>query len=161
MPHPIPTAPVGVDADVWEATVAEVRASCGWHIAPSVEETVTVDGPGTHLLVLPTLHLTDLTDVTDDGSAVTSPEWSRTGMVRRPFGCWTHKFRGVTATMTHGYDEWPADLLAVMAEMATPSSTTGVAKALTSGPYQVTFEESMRPSQREVLGRYKLPSYGA
>lgn len=159
MAHPLPDAPAGVAAETWEATVAEVRAFCGWHIAPEVEETVTVDGPGSSLLVLPTLHLTDLTGVTNDGSTVTDPEWSRTGMVRHCY--WTHKFRGVTATMTHGYEEWPADLLAVMADLATSTAALAGVKAVTSGSHQVTFESSMRPSQRDVLGRYQLPSFGA
>jgi hypothetical protein len=155
MPHPLPDVPVGVDADVWASVVAEVRAFCGWHIAPEVTETVTLDGPGSSLVVLPTLRLVDLVSITDDGVEVVDPEWSRSGMVRRY--CWTRKFRGVVAEMTHGFEEWPAELLTVMAEMAsTAGALTGV-KAVTSGAHQVTFETSIRPTQRDVLGRYQLP----
>ena len=70
MPYPLPDAPAGVDAGAWAATVAEVRAYCGWHIAPVVTETLTLDGPGGHLLVLPTLRLVDLLSVTNEGHAV-------------------------------------------------------------------------------------------
>jgi hypothetical protein len=82
VPYEIPTFPAGVDEDAWAATVAEVRAFCGWHIAPEVTETLTLDGPGGYVLVLPTLHLVDLVSVTNDGTAVTDPastgtsEWS-------------------------------------------------------------------------------------
>jgi hypothetical protein len=156
VPYEIPTAPAGVDEDAWAATVAEVRAFCGWHIAPEVTETRTFDGRGGSLLFLPTLQLVDLVSITNDGTAVTDPEWSETGKVRHY--CWTLKFRGIVAEMTHGYEEWPAELLAVMAEMSSSvSSQYAGVKAVTSGAHQVTFETSMSSTQREVLGRYQLP----
>lgn len=155
MPYPLPVAPAGVDEGVWEATVADVRGFCGWHVAPEVTETLTVDGPGSGLLVLPTLRLVDVLSITDDGAALTDPEWSVTGMVRAY--CWTWKFRGVVAEITHGFEQWPADLLAVMAEMASTTASLAGVKAVTSGAHQVTFETSLRPSQRDVLGRYQLP----
>lgn len=156
MPHPLPDTPTGIDADTWADTVAEVRAFCGWHIAPEVTETVTLDGPNSSILVLPTLHLVDLVSITNDGTAVTDPEWSRTGMVRGYW--WSWKFRSVVAEITHGYDEWPTDLLAVMTELASAGSgaLSGV-KAITSGAHQVTFETSMSRAQSDVLGRYQLP----
>jgi hypothetical protein len=157
VPYEIPTFPAGVDEDAWAATVAEVRAFCGWHIAPEVTETLTLDGPGGYVLVLPTLHLVDLVSVTNDGTAVTDPEWSRSGMVRTY--CWTRKYRGVVAEITHGYEEWPPELLSVMTEMAsTGTSEWSGVKAVTSGPHQVTFEtSSVSSTSREVLGRYQLP----
>lgn len=155
MAYPIPTTPAGVDEAAWLATVADVRAFCGWHIAPEVTETLTLDGPGAPILVLPTLRVVDLTSISDDGSVVTDPEWSATGMVRRY--CWTHKFRGIEATLTHGFEEWPAELLAVMTELAGASASLAGVKTVAAGSHQVTFESSMRPSQRDVLGRYQLP----
>jgi hypothetical protein len=155
MPYPLPDAPAGVDADTWAATVAEVRAFCGWHIAPEVTETITRDGTGSSVLVLPTLRLVDVVSITNDGTAVTDPEWSVSGMVRAY--CWTWKLRGIVAEITHGFEEWPAELLAVMAEMASATSALAGVKAVTSGAHQVTFETSLRPSQRDVLGRYQLP----
>jgi hypothetical protein len=155
MPYPLPDAPAGVDEDAWAAIVADVRAFCGWHIAPEVTETITRDGTGSSVLVLPTLRLVDLVSITNEGTAVTDPEWSASGMVRAY--CWTWKLRGIVAEFTHGYEEWPAELLAVMAEMASATSALAGVKAVTSGAHQVTFETSLRPSQRDVLGRYQLP----
>jgi hypothetical protein len=159
VPYEIPDTPAGVDEDAWAATVAEVRAFCGWHIAPEVTETLTRDGSGGPIIVLPTLRLVDLVSITNDGTALTDPEWSASGMVYA--GCWarwTPKFRGVVAEITHGYEEWPAELLAVMTEMASTSAGAyaGV-KSVASGAHQVTFETSMSSTQRDVLGRYQLP----
>ena len=155
MSHPIPEAPVGVDDVAWASTVAEVRAFCGWHIAPEVTETLTLDGPGGYILVLPTRRLVDLVSITDDGSAVTDPEWSASGMVRRY--CWTRRFRGIFATVTHGHEDWPLDLLAVMQEIAASTGAYAGVKSVSSGAHQVTFESSLRHDQRNVLARYQLP----
>jgi hypothetical protein len=128
VPYEIPTFPAGVDEDAWAATVAEVRAFCGWHIAPEVTETLTLDGPGGYVLVLPTLHLVDLVSVTNDGTAITDPEWP------------AELLSVMTEMASTGTSEW-----------------SGV-KAVTSGPHQVTFEtSSVSSASREVLGRYQLP----
>jgi hypothetical protein len=161
VPYEIPDAPTGVDADAWAATVAEVRAFCGWHIAPEVTETITRDGSGGPVIVLPTLRLVDLVSITNDGTELVDPEWSASGMVYAgTWSRWTPKFRGVVAEITHGFEEWPAELLSVMAEMAgggASSEWAGV-KAVASGPHQVTFETtSVSSASREVLGRYQLP----
>ena len=159
--EPLAPAPAGVDPSAWAAACGAVRGYCGWHIAPSVSETVTVDGPGGSLLLLPTLHLTDLTDVTNDGTAVTDPEWSEAGMVR---GSWTSKFRGVKATLTHGYETCPAEVLAVVTDMAKSAVLMGAAN-VQAGPYSMSplphaaqaGAVGMSDLQRAVLDRYKLP----
>src|SRR5512139_2364445 len=98
MAYALPPTPAGVDDATWAATVAEVRAFCGWHIAPEVTETLTRDGSGGPVQVLPTLRLVDLISITNDGTAVTDPEWSTSGMVYAgTWARWTPKFRGVVA----------------------------------------------------------------
>lgn len=99
-----------------EAAAAQVRALCGWHIAPVITETVHVDSEGGTLLVLPTLRLVELVSVTDvDGNELDDVSWSRHGYLRR-----TQRFpegpRAVEVTMRHGYDTVPADLLGAIAE---------------------------------------------
>lgn len=155
MPYPLPDVPSGVDADAWYATVEEVRAQCGWHIAPVVTETLTLDGPSGPVLVLPTLRLVDLVSITNDGAAVTDPEWSRSGMVRAY--CWTWKLRGIVAEITHGFEDWPPDLLAAMAVMAAGAGSFAGVKAVSSGSHQVTFDSAVASSQSEAVGRYTLP----
>lgn len=152
-------APVGVDADAWDRACDAVRAYCGWHIAPSVEEDVVLDGSGADVAMLPTLHLTVLADVTDDGTAVTDPEWSAAGMVRKSTGgYWSGKFRSFTATMTHGYAACPGELLGIIAEAA----SRGVAGVAATQVGQVRIESGSGSAgfmldQEAVLDRYRIP----
>lgn len=153
MKLPIPAAPAGVDEAAWEWLVAKVRGYCGWHIAPVITETVTLDGSGTHLMVLPSLQVVNLVSITNDGAPV-DPEWSRSGMVR--LHCWTRRLRGVVAEVEHGFDEWPDDLTAAMVDMSSTAALAGVS-FVSSGAHQVRFESAMSVSQMEILDRYRLP----
>ena len=151
--HSLPPAPSGVDASRWAQTVASVREYCGWHIAPEVDEEVTVDGSGCAVQMLPTLRLVDLVSITNDGAAVSNPEWSAAGFVR---GSWTCRLRGVTATMRHGYEDWPADLLGVLVELATDDQKARVSQ-VTNRAYQVSFDTDAETEQRRnVFDRYRL-----
>lgn len=124
--------------DVTDQVVAAIQTYCGWHIAPSVDETLTLDGPGGSFLILPSLHVTDVTSITEngtvlpDGSDVNVPAeytWSERGIIQRgrpvswtgsgtgpfygtlPGGCWwTTQLRGIQVELTHGYDDWPPEL---------------------------------------------------
>ena len=154
--------PTGVEPVVWAAACEAVRAFCGWHVAPSVSESVTVDGSGGSVQFLPTLHLTALTSISSDGVEVTDPEWSAAGMVRG--ACWSRKFRGVTATMTHGYDEPPVEVVAVARNLAESAGVMPGARQITSGPHSVTLTEAaqagasaMSPAHHAVLDRYRIP----
>jgi hypothetical protein len=162
--YPTPDLPGDVNEFAWEAAIAEIRAFCGWHIAPEVTETLTIDGPNGFVLHIPTLRLVDVVSITNDGNAVDSPEWSRNGLVRRGYpydpyyGVWTWKMRGVVAEVTHGFEEWPEDLLAVATAMAkTPSAALAGVKSVTSGPHSFTLESSITAPQLDVLYRYQLP----
>lgn len=148
-----PTAPEGVDEDAWSAAVASVRSYCGWHIAPEVTETVTVDGSGSSVQMLPTLRLVDLISITNAGALVADPEWSTSGMVR---GCWTPRFRGVVAEMRHGFTDWPSDLIAVIMEMVASGGQARVSQ-VTSRSHQVSFDlDDAAERQRQTLDRYRI-----
>ena len=144
----------GVDPGVQ----ALIRAYCGWHVAPVITETVTVDGPGKDVLCLPTLHLLDLVDVLNDTTPV-QPEWSQAGFARRV--CWTGKLRGITATLTHGYDDCPLEVVAAgrrltqTASMATGSSIRVGAVSISGG--QVDSSSGIDPYCSAILDRYRLP----
>ena len=47
----------GVAAMMAGAVSAAIRSYCGWHVAPIVEETMTLDYDGGGILTLPTLRL--------------------------------------------------------------------------------------------------------
>lgn len=155
MSYPLPPTPPGVDDDAWASAVERIREHCGWHIAPEVTETVTIDGPGGSVVALPTLRLTDLVSITNDGATVVEPEWSRSGVVRTYR--WTWKMRGVVAEMTHGFEQWPYELERVAAELAATTSAPAGVRQVSSGPHQVTFEPGLTLAQAEILGRYQLP----
>lgn len=110
-----------------DGATAAVRRYCGWHIAPVMTETITLDGPGGHVLTLPTLHLTALPSVIENGVTLTeytsaSPdgtfEWSPLGTVRRTCGRWTDRYRSIAVTMTHGYEDAP-DVAQIIMQVVT------------------------------------------
>lgn len=162
------SAPDGVDVSAWRAAQAAIRGYCGWHVAPSVTQSLTLDGPGSTLLRLPSMHVTDVTSVVNDGREITDPQWSASGMIR---GRWTEKFRGVTVTLMHGYDPCPPDVLDVLTQMATyaqllaSSGAGGIASQMASGPHSFSVSTAaaagsvgLSGQHRGVLNRYRLSS---
>lgn len=151
MAYPIPDAPAGVDPAEWASAIEAIRGYCGWHIAPEVPDTLTVDGPGGHLLVLPTQRIVEVTSITNDGTVVADPEWSASGLVR---GGWSSRFRGVVVEMTHGFETWPAELLAAAQDMVAVAGRGGVS-SVASGPHQVSYE-GQAERHAAALDRYRL-----
>lgn len=160
-------------ADATARAEAEVRAYCGWHIAPQREDTLTLDGPGGPLLVLPSLHVVSVASVAENGTEL-APEgyaWSAAGVLRRTSsayswgscGGWTDEFRAVVVTLTHGYAEMPLDVQAVIdrlasRSMADPSQYSQVgAVAYATGADGLPASGSLTELDRMVLDRYRLP----
>ncbi|MFT9821149.1 hypothetical protein [Lysinibacillus sp. NPDC056185] len=146
------------------AACGAARSYCGWHIAPAIAETLTVDGSGGPVQLLPTLRLAEVISVTDRGAAVDDPEWSAAGMLRRPYGCWTSRMRGVVAKVEHGFTQAPAELLVVIASMASRGVTATDVRRQTAGPFTVEYGDGassgavgMTGEERAVLDRYRLP----
>jgi hypothetical protein len=154
------------EADVALATVV---AYCGWHIAPSVTEDVTLDGTTSTVLRLPTLHLTSLDTLTISGVVVdvddtTAVQWSEAGYLRCSSG-FGALLRGVVVGITHGYDAMPLDVQAVIDGLASRA-------AFPSSPYvqvgqvRVATDASGMPIggtltsvEQMTLDRYRLPPY--
>lgn len=161
---PFEPMPPGVTEEDWAAACAAVRNYCGWHVAPSITETIIMDGPGERILPLPTLHLTAVESITIDGRAVTEPKWSQDGTV---VGWWGCAPRSIMAEITHGYDVVPADLLRAVQTVA----QRGVANPLgavrvAAGPFNLGFtdggsgggSEFGKTTEQSAIDRYKLPS---
>lgn len=155
--------PDGFDPEAVEAAVAQVRAVCGWHIAPQISERIWVDGPGGQLLSLPTLHLTgvDMIEQADPGwAAVTDFDWSQSGMLWRDAG-WTGRYRGIRATISHGHASWPAELRAVILRIAKPGLTPEPIASATSDGTQINYRADSPPGvvdsyAAQILSRYTL-----
>ena len=94
------------------AAEARVRTFCGWHIAPSRSETVILDGSGDPSLHLPSMLVTAVASVVEDGVTLAATEysWSVSGVLERAAGNWTSKWRAVEVNLTHGYAECPDDI---------------------------------------------------
>jgi hypothetical protein len=116
------------DDDRLDQAEALVRDWCGWHIAPSKTETITVDGSGVDSLVLPTKYLTAVTSVTEDGVALTEGvnfRWSQAGVIYRIDWCrFTRKRQAVVVEFSHGYASPPVAVQSAIADLATTMDTT-------------------------------------
>ncbi len=158
---PAPTAPLIVYGDVpdeqadrMDAASAEIRRWCGWHIAPVLTQTFTVDGAGS-LVCLPTLRLVDVVAVSQDGVAtdLTTLEWSHDGYIK---GLSSTKLRGVQVTIQHGFESVP-DLEQVIRDLASRAQPAGV-KSRTNGQMSVTYEvPGLMQHERGQLALYRLP----
>ena len=62
-----------------EAAQNAIRAYCGWHIAPIVVETLTLDGDGSHRLALPSNMVHEVQSLSVDGVSVTDFWFSQDG----------------------------------------------------------------------------------
>lgn len=115
------------DADAYtvqlllDGTTAAVVEYCGWHIAPVLTESVSVDGTGTTIQTLPTLNLLSLDSVDENGLHldVDRIDWSANGLLeKRSGGLWTARRRGVIAEITHGYETTPSWLTTLICAAA-------------------------------------------
>lgn len=159
-------ADLAVDEDAQVALASErIRSYCGWHIFPSITETLLLDGPGQHFLMLPSMYVTDIVSVTEDGYLVDGSqyEWSASGQVWRSWP-WTGHFRAVAVELTHGYDTVPEAVKDVAITLAkrVPAAMAGVVQEQ-AGTVSRTFggaltsAELLTAAERLVLAPYKLP----
>ncbi|PQM51823.1 hypothetical protein C5U48_12930 [Mycolicibacter virginiensis] len=152
--------------------VAAARRYCGWHVTPEREDDeLVIDGPGSMMLMLPTLRLLDLTSVIEDGRELdlSTLEWSPRGMVRkmphhrgRQLG-WTTRLGGITVKITHGFTTAPDFNAAVLAmvdrisEDFSPSSS--IASRLVVGPFEFPQPGVAEGSAFTLVERAILDSY--
>lgn len=147
---------------------ALVRAYCGWHVAPSRTETVSVRGSGGSVLMLPTLRLTAVDTVTDDGTAVTADGYllDRAGFLTRLDACWGTE--AVTVSMTHGYDAAPAEVTGVVQAVAQRAvDNPGSRPRDQVGPFVDSYSQTgtneapalaLLAAEKDILDRYRLPA---
>lgn len=143
-----------------------VRGYCGWHIAPVLTEELTVEGRGGYVLQLPTLRLTAVTALAQDGDTLVLPDttWSRRGVLRWSEGRWLSSYGAVVVTITHGYDETPDDVAAVATSVARRAlaNPESLGQESVAG-YSATFplgglgSFALTPAERNILGRHRLP----
>ena len=150
-----------------EIASAQIRRQCGWSITQETR-TDTLDGTGRPNLWLPTLLLTAVTSVVENGvtlTLATDYDWTRTGKLIRIGTLWTNKPRAVVVTYTHGYTVEPSDVKGIAMSLAVrgAANPTGV-RSYTVGGVSETYAgtaEDIGPllgeAEREALAPYRLP----
>lgn len=163
---------LGKDADetkrLLSAGLTAARRFCGWHVTGVREgDEVTVDGPGSPLLALPTLRLVELTGVVESGVALDvgmDLHVSSRGLVRKRSGArWSEHYGSITVTMNHGFadaDDFNAAVLSFV-DRASLAATGGRPNVI--GPVQWPLEALANGSafsvvERSLLEQYRLES---
>lgn len=146
-PHGLTAQILGLDPDIpniqagIDRAVAYIRREAGWHIFPIAVDTLTLDGEGGHVLTLPSLRVEDISEIIENGTPLdpSAYEWSADGDVKRVRGCWTTRWRGITVTLTHGYDPADVDMRDLGSALADAVTNQAMAPAgipEVIGPYQ-------------------------
>lgn len=155
---------------------ALVRSYCGWRVAPQEREVLTVDSDSAGTVLLPSMHVTALHSLTINGTAVDAADyqWSGAGVLRltgtvpTSWGYWGSLYyepqlQGIAADVTHGYEEWPPEVEAVLDALAsraltTPSMYVQVGQVrVATGQDGMPVGTALTASDRQVLDRYRLP----
>lgn len=137
---------------VLNAAAQSIRTECEWHIAPLVECTVKLRAGSSDTVLLPTMHLVEVLEVTSSaGDLVTGWEAMADGTLERPGGF----PRFINVRFSHGHESCPAELLAVIAERAV-SGAAGRITAESLGGRAVSLESGYDSVSMAVLQKYKL-----
>lgn len=154
------------DADARLRAEAEVRAYCGWHVAPSRRESITLDGDDSGVLLLPTLRMTALHSLSVRGASVNVDdelvvEWSTSGVVR--CSTRTASMRGVVVELTHGFDDWPLEVLSVIDRLTQRALDDPGALVQVGAVRYATSSDGLpivglTELDKLVIDRYRLPS---
>lgn len=157
-----------IDPPVNDRTTASavVRAYCGWHVTPSIRETLVLDGSGSRRLMLPTKYLTDVHSVFINGVECTTYSWSEDGWLTYYDGYFPEGNRAVTVTITHGYDYLPSvskvvDKLIQRASLSPTGNIVNQRAGTQSVTYsssrgEVATDLSLLQSEKDALNPYKL-----
>jgi len=81
-------------------------------------DTLTVDGSGTAVLVLPRRPVSDVSEVTIGETTVEGYTWSPAGLLHRTSGVWPYGLANIAVTVTAGFGAVPRDLWKVVLSSA-------------------------------------------
>lgn len=150
--------------DPTEAALAAVRRYCGWHVAPEIIETLTLDGNGERRMLLPTRRVVDLERAEIDGEPV-ELRWSEDGWITRPDGVFPDRERSVEVTIVHGFDSADDVGQVVQSIIARARmSPAGNIVSQSTGPFRVQYAAAggeaagfpLMQSEKAALNHYRL-----
>ena len=135
-----------------EAAGGSVRAECGWHIAPSIEQTIALRTGGADEVLLPSLYVTEVSAVTDRaGNTLGGWEAWSNGILSRPGGFPDT----VQVTFQHGYEKCPAELLPIIAERAAGQASGRIKSEALAGR-SVQLEGGYAPEAQSSIAAYRI-----
>lgn len=172
-------------ARMLEAALVTARQYCGWAVTPVItNDAVTLDGPGSRILMLPTRKLIELVSIAENGTSilpasVRSTPGGMPGALSRPAavrktsgGWWGCTYQSIDVVMTHGYTEteaadWRYAVLSMVDEMAQiQMSGTSELDIVSKKVDDVTYRwadryanaaETALYSSSSVFNNYRLP----
>jgi hypothetical protein len=142
---------------VIDAAVGAIRDECGWHIAPVREETIQLATGCSDTIVVPSLKVVEILEVTSmtgafDGTPSTSvPVVLEDGILYRAGGWPAY----VQIRYRHGFATCPDSLKAVVAEQALGGYAGRIKQESLAGR-SVALEAGADPMTERVLARYRL-----
>lgn len=165
----IVTASTEAGADLYlRAAQAAVRRYCGWHVAPSMEVSGTVDSTGSRILRLPLMGLSELHELGAYGvDVLRKARWTDDGLVELPFAV-PAGVAAVSYRATAGYDvEEVPDLQTVIVQVArrAANAPAGSVRSQSVNGASVSYGftgdgaplVSLLDSERDVLAPFRLP----
>jgi hypothetical protein len=151
----------------------EIRSTVGWSITQETDVEAVVDGTGVTELLLPTLHLTSVASVIENGRLLDPSRYRRYrhGVIKRVEGAipvrWTRRLQGITVTYTHGYpaDAIPGVIKAVVFDAVgrVADNPAGVLKSRTVNKVAVSYADIrtlVGPIDDRRLDVWRLPDGG-
>lgn len=155
--------------------LATMVAHCGWDPTELViDRTVLLDGNGTRMLTLPSLHVTGVSSITITdrsdmvfyptiGSGSGEVRWSKNGcLLYRSLvngGVFPEDLGNVAVTYSGGYDEVPADLQAALDSVGKRSknASSGL-RSKTMGSTSLSYFASgdLLAVEKMVFNRYRI-----
>lgn len=132
-----------------------IRGELGWSVTEETDVELTLDGRGSRRVFLPTLRLTAVSSVTEEGAALVDGQdfvWSGNGTLTRIDGDmrrparWSLLPRSVVVVFSHGYPaaEIPGVFRTVTLEHAAKFAPTGQAvRSERVGVVQLTYADVM------------------
>lgn len=149
------------------AALAAARNFCGgWHVAPERTETLTLDGPGTAVLSLPSRNIVSITSITDAGVAVPidSVDVSkRLGLIeKQSCALWSRRYGSIVIALTHGFSgESAADFEHAVLSAAEQMSakhrrSTDMKRARIDDVEYEWYQEAQRLLDHSLLAPYQL-----
>lgn len=155
---------------ILESVSGEIRNQVGWSVTEETGVEVVLDGSGIDELLLPTLHLTAVTSVTENGATLGTADflvYGRGSLRRVVGGCavaWTSRPKAVAVVFDHGYPvgSVPAVFKSVTLEAAgRMTDNPGAAlKSKTVGRVAITYADVKTAVSAAADGRldfYRLP----